>query len=85
MLKYQQIASDIEKYIVTHELQQGDKLPVLETLMSQFAVSKSTIIKSLDLLEKRNYLSSEGQRHLCSKTQAQRLYQPLSNQGFKKI
>ncbi len=53
MLKYQQIALDIEKYIEEHQLQQGDKLPVLQTLMTRFNVSKSTITKSLDLLEKR--------------------------------
>lgn len=53
MLKYQQIAIDIEKYIEEHQLQQGDKLPVLQTLMTRFNVSKSTITKSLDLLEKK--------------------------------
>lgn len=31
MLKYQQIATEIETYIEEHQLQQGDKLPVLET------------------------------------------------------
>lgn len=51
MLKYQQIAAEIETYIEEHQLQQGDKLPVLETLMAQFEVSKSTITKSLELLE----------------------------------
>ena len=60
MLKYQQIAIDIEKYIEEHQLQQGDKLPVLQTLMTRFNVSKSTITKSLDLLEKRDCVSSEG-------------------------
>lgn len=35
MLKYQQIAIDIEKYIEEHQLQQGDKLPVLQTLMTR--------------------------------------------------
>ncbi|MDP4103229.1 MAG: GntR family transcriptional regulator, partial [Bacillota bacterium] len=53
MLKYQQIATEIETYIEEHQLQQGDKLPVLETLMAQFEVSKSTITKSLELLEQK--------------------------------
>jgi len=53
MLKYQHIANEIEKYIEVHELQQGYKLPSLETFMNQYQVSKSTITKSLDLLEKK--------------------------------
>ncbi|MCY8130665.1 GntR family transcriptional regulator, partial [Bacillus spizizenii] len=53
MLKYQQIAAEIETYIEERQLKQGDKLPVLETLMAQFEVSKSTITKSLDLLEQK--------------------------------
>lgn len=52
MLKYQQIAEEIEKYIEEHGLKQGSKLPVIETLMKQFEVSKSTITKTLELLEK---------------------------------
>ena len=53
MIKYQQIAIEIETYIEEHKLQQGDKLPVLETLMAQFEASKSTVTKALDLLEKK--------------------------------
>jgi len=51
MLKYQKIALEIEKYITVHSLKQGDKIPVIETLISQYKVSKSTIIKALNLLE----------------------------------
>ncbi len=57
MLKYQQIASEIEKYIEENDLQQGVKLPVLEALMTQFEVSKSTITKALELLEKKESYS----------------------------
>ena len=32
MLKYQQIAFEIEKYIEDNSLQQGDKLPVIRKL-----------------------------------------------------
>ena len=53
MIKYQQIAIEIETYIEEHKLQQGGKLPVLETLMAQFEASKSTVTKALDLLEKK--------------------------------
>ena len=86
MLKYQQIASDIEKYIVTHELQQGDKLPVLETLMNQFAVSKSTIIKSLDLLERKGIVYQvRGSGIFVRRHRRKGYISLLSNQGFKKI
>ncbi|MBW4853377.1 GntR family transcriptional regulator [Bacillus safensis] len=85
MLKYQQIASDIEKYIVTHEMQQGDKLPVLETLMSQFAVSKSTIIKSLELLEKKGIIYQvRGSGIFVRRHRRKGYISLLSNQGFKK-
>lgn len=53
MLKYQQIAEEIERYIEDHGLKQGSKLPVIEALMKQYEVSKSTIIKTMELLEKK--------------------------------
>ncbi|MGE6630635.1 GntR family transcriptional regulator [Bacillus sp. NPDC077027] len=85
MLKYQQIAIDIEKYIVTHELQQGDKLPVLETLMTQFSVSKSTIIKSLDLLEKKGIVYQvRGSGIFVRRHRRKGYISLLSNQGFKR-
>lgn len=69
MLKYQQIAAEIETYIEEHQLQQGDKLPVLETLMAQFEVSKSTITKSLEPIRaKRRDLSGQRKRHFRQKT-----------------
>ncbi len=66
MIKYQQIAIEIETYIEEHKLQQGDKLPVLETLMAQFKASKSTVTKaSRSAGEKRRGFSSERKRHFC--------------------
>ncbi|MCM3033542.1 GntR family transcriptional regulator [Niallia sp. MER 6] len=51
MLKYQYIALEMERYITENALQQGDKLPIIETLISHYKVSKSTVIKALKLLE----------------------------------
>ncbi|TRZ39590.1 GntR family transcriptional regulator [Niallia circulans] len=51
MLKYQYIAIEMERYITENSLQQGDKLPIIETLISHYKVSKSTIIKALKLME----------------------------------
>lgn len=50
MLKYQQIANNIEKYIYDNDFSQGTKLPTVETLASDYNVSKSTIVKALESL-----------------------------------
>ncbi|MFC0558062.1 GntR family transcriptional regulator [Halalkalibacter alkalisediminis] len=85
MLKYQQIANEIEKYIEEHALQQGDKLPVLETLMTHFEASKSTIIKSLDLLEKKGVVFQvRGSGIFVRRHKRKGYISLLSNQGFKK-
>ncbi|OXS75803.1 GntR family transcriptional regulator [Domibacillus enclensis] len=85
MLKYQQIASDIERYIEENALQQGDKLPVLEALMARFEVSKSTITKSLDLLEKKGVVYQvRGSGIFVRRHKRKGYISLLSNQGFKK-
>jgi len=85
MLKYQEIAIEIEKYIEEHALQQGDKLPVLETLVAQFAVSKSTITKALDLLEKKGIVFQvRGSGIFVRRHKRKGYISLLSNQGFKK-
>jgi GntR family transcriptional regulator, transcriptional regulator of bglA len=83
MVKYQQIAIDIEKYIEEHKLQQGDKLPVLEGLMAQFTVSKSTITKALDLLEKKGVVFQvRGSGIFVRRHRRKGYISLLSNQGF---
>ena len=85
MSKYQQIALKIEKYIESNNLQQGDKLPVLETLMAQFGVSKSTIMKSLDLLEKKGAVFQvRGSGIYVRRNKRKGYISLLSDQGFKK-
>jgi GntR family transcriptional regulator, transcriptional regulator of bglA len=84
MLKYQQIAFEIEKYIEDNSLQQGDKLPVLETLMTQFEVSKSTITKSLELLEKKGVVFQvRGSGIFVRRHKRKGYISLLLNQGFK--
>ena len=51
MLKYENVAKQIENYIKINNLGQGDKLPSLDQMTEEFSVSKSTIIKALDVLE----------------------------------
>ncbi|MDQ0859769.1 GntR family transcriptional regulator [Bacillus sp. V2I10] len=85
MLKYQQIAAEIEKDIEANALQQGDKLPVLEALMTRFEVSKSTITKSLDLLEKKGVVFQvRGSGIFVRRHKRKGYISLLSNQGFKK-
>jgi GntR family transcriptional regulator, transcriptional regulator of bglA len=85
MLKYQHIANEIENYIEDHKLQQGDKLPVLQDLMIQFGVSKSTVTKSLDLLEKKGVVFQvRGSGIFVRRHKRKGYISLLSNQGFKK-
>ncbi|TRZ40008.1 GntR family transcriptional regulator [Niallia circulans] len=85
MLKYQQIATEIEKYIEDNALQQGDKLPVIEALMNQYEVSKSTITKSLELLEKKGIIFQvRGSGIFVRRHHRKGYISLLSNQGFKK-
>ncbi|WP_419883497.1 GntR family transcriptional regulator [Peribacillus sp. B-H-3] len=85
MLKYQQIANEIEKYIQDHDLKQGYKLPVLEAFIAQYGVSKSTITKSLDLLEKKGVVFQvRGSGIFVRRHKREGYVSLLSNQGFKK-
>ncbi|MBM0066345.1 GntR family transcriptional regulator [Alkalicoccobacillus gibsonii] len=56
MVKYQHIAEAIEMKITKNEPYYMGKLPVVETLMATYEVSKSTIIKSLDILEEKGLI-----------------------------
>ncbi|MCM3361064.1 GntR family transcriptional regulator [Niallia sp. MER TA 168] len=85
MLKYQQIAEKIERYIEENGLKQGSKLPVIEALMKQYGVSKSTIIKTLELLEKKGIIFQVRGSGIFVRRQNRKGYiSLLSNQGFKK-
>lgn len=85
MLKYQHIADELENYIEEHQLQQGDKLPVLQELMNQFSVSKSTVTKALELLEKKGVVFQvRGSGIFVRRHKRKGYISLLSNQGFKK-
>lgn len=51
MLKYEQVAKLIAAFIKKEKLGQGDKLPSIDQLTERFEVSKTTIIKALEVLE----------------------------------
>ncbi len=84
MLKYQQTATEIEAYIEQHALQQGDKLPVLDHLIRQFAVSKTTMTKALELLERKGIIFQvRGSGIFVRKTNRKGYIELFSTQGFK--
>ncbi|MBY7144835.1 GntR family transcriptional regulator [Virgibacillus sp. NKC19-3] len=85
MLKYQQIANEIESYIERHHIQQGEKLPVLESLIKEFDTSKSTIVKALDVLEKKGLIFQvRGSGIFVRRKKRKNYINLLSNQGFQK-
>ncbi|WP_214737200.1 GntR family transcriptional regulator [Exiguobacterium sp. s162] len=84
MLKYHQIANEIEQYINEQQLKQGDKLPVLEQMMNQYAVSKSTITKALELLERKGVIFQLRGSGIFVRRHNRPGYMSLfSTQGFK--
>ncbi|TWT08003.1 GntR family transcriptional regulator [Planococcus sp. CPCC 101016] len=86
MLKYQHIADELENYIEENKLQQGDKLPVLQELMNQFKVSKSTVTKALELLENRGVVFQvRGSGIFVRRHKRSGYISLISNQGFKKM
>ena len=86
MFKYQHIADELENYIEEHKLQQGAKLPVLQDLMLQFNVSKSTVTKALELLEKKGVVFQvRGSGIFVRRHKRNGYISLLSNQGFKKM
>ena len=52
MLKYEHVAHEITAAIANGKYKVGDKLPSLAELKIAYQVSKSTIVKALELLEK---------------------------------
>lgn len=85
MLKYQEIAKNIEEHIRANSLKQGDKLPSLEAFVSQYSVSKSTIRKALELLETKGSIYQLRGSGIFVRTLKRRGYIDLGlSRGFKK-
>jgi len=83
MLKYQKIAKNIEQYIKENHLKQGDKLPSLEEFVTYFGASKSTIRRSLGLLENKGTVYGQHGSGIFVHTPKRKDYIDLSfNRGF---
>lgn len=84
MLKYQKIAMDLEDYIEDNSLVRGDKLPILDDLMKEFEVSKSTITKALEILEVKGTIYQVRGSGIFVRGHRRKGYiNLLSNQGFR--
>ncbi|MCE4955987.1 GntR family transcriptional regulator [Macrococcoides caseolyticum] len=83
MNKYEIIANEIEKDIHDNQLPQGTKLQNLEQLMHKYNVSKSTITKALDTLEKRGAIFQQRGSGIFVRRQRREGYVSLlTNRGF---
>ncbi len=83
MLKYQEIALKIEKKIHFENLEQGSRLPSLGELITQYQVSKSTIVKSLAILENRGIIFQvQGSGIFVRKRKRKGYINFMENQGF---
>ncbi|WP_414052974.1 GntR family transcriptional regulator [Macrococcus animalis] len=83
MNKYEIIANKIEQYIQNNKLEQGTKLQSLDQLMKQYDVSKSTITKALDTLEKRGAIFQQRGSGIFVRRQRREGYVSLlTNRGF---
>jgi len=84
MLKYQKIARELEKYIEDNAMVRGDKLPILDDLMKEFEVSKSTITKALEILEVKGTIYQVRGSGIFVRGHNRKGYiNLLSNQGFR--
>ena len=83
MLKYQKIAKNIEDYIRDNKMKQGDKLPVLEELVVHFEAGKSTVRRSLALLESQGLVYQQHGSGIFVRTPKEKDYMDLTfNRGF---
>lgn len=58
MRKYDHLVLNIKNKIESGEYNAGMKIPSIRHLAAQYAVSKSTVIKALDTLEREHLLYS---------------------------
>ncbi|MBO1304987.1 GntR family transcriptional regulator [Enterococcus sp. 669A] len=83
MLKYMEIAADIERSIVEEDLKQGTKLPKFDELIRKYGVSKSTIVKALNILEGRGAIYQiQGSGVFVRRRNRLGYINMIENQGF---
>ena len=61
MKYYEQIVADIKRNIQNNKYKPGDKLPSLMIMANQYQVSKGTVLKAYETLEKQCLIFSKPQ------------------------
>lgn len=85
MLKYQEIADQIELAIKNKNLNQGTQLPSLNELIAKYAVSKTTLVKALTTLEDKGIIYQVQGSGIFVRRQKRDGYIALmTNMGFTK-
>lgn len=83
MPKYTEISEAIIELIKKDNLQQGDKLPSLNQLTKDFNVSKTTIVKSLEILQKNGVIFQvHGSGIFVRRNQKKGMIDLQTNLGF---
>lgn len=83
MLKYQEVAQQIEEYIQVENLSQGTKLPSVSELVKEYGVSKNTILQTLKILESRGVIYQlQGSGIFVRRKKRKGYITLLENQGF---
>lgn len=83
MLKYQEVAQQIESKIQTENLPQGTKLPSVSELVTEYQVSKNTILQTLKVLESRSVIYQvQGSGIFVRRRKRKGYITLLENQGF---
>ncbi len=92
---YEQIRSQIEKFIVTGILKPDDRLPSVRTLAQELGINPNTVMKAYQELEKNGYiytLNKKGvfvagrSKNMDEKTRRDALHmlKALKDEGFSK-
>lgn len=83
MLKYEEIASNIEDDIINYNYPQGTKLPNINDLVVKYSVSKNTILKALNILEIKGKIYQVQGSGIFVRQQTRKGYLTLQqNKGF---
>ena len=53
---YEQIVSEIERYVAVGALQKGERIPSVRALASELGINPNTVKKAYDLLEKKGVI-----------------------------
>ena len=86
MLKYEEVAYSIEKYIRENNLKQNDKLLSTEELMAKYDVSKSTVVKALSYLQQKGMIYQlRGSGIFVRRTNRKGYINLFENQGFTSL